>query len=425
MRRWRKCRTAIHVSGLLFCLLMASQGRSGEIVSLREMAPDKACGPRCLYALMQITHEGRPECGIKCIYGLIGKEPFSVTSAKEIKDAVLKLGFSAKGYMLSVEGLAKTKGYAILPLGRGSGTAKDPLHFVLVRRVTRDYVVFVDTKTLQYRAFLTSELKDSWNGYALVITAGKGMKPLRKNDDIDGLVKLPKRGNYDEVRDFGPADKGSSLEHTFTIPQTDGKDCTAKIVQKSCSCLSARLGRDIERQNTLTMTLHVDKAGWQEAHAVVLLEPGGLIKRYAVRAYGKDAFRVHPRKAYIEAPRGGVIEYPVTIEYFTGPNDIIRFDRIAANIPDLSAGRVTSARSGERDTTTFRFDVPLIFDAGEPSAEATDIGGVVNFILNVVVRPEKLKYLPPGMNKARIVIAPEGITPSSSIVLPVSIFVRE
>ena len=67
--------------------------QSVNVVSLQEIRPDKACGPRCLWALMQITKAGEPECGIKCIYELIGKEPFTATSLKNLKDATEQLGF--------------------------------------------------------------------------------------------------------------------------------------------------------------------------------------------------------------------------------------------------------------------------------------------------------------------------------------------
>jgi ABC-type bacteriocin/lantibiotic exporter with double-glycine peptidase domain len=174
---------------------------------------------------MQITKAGQPDCGIKCIYELIDKEPFSTTNLKDLKDAAEQLGFSAKGYKLTIEKLAKTKGYAILPVGSVSGTAEDPLHFILVKRIIKDYVIAVNTKTLASQALPVSNLRDYWNGYALAITAGKGMKPLRKEpDDIEQLPKRVKTPKYNEIKDFGQVDSGSVVEHTFTIITEKDKD---------------------------------------------------------------------------------------------------------------------------------------------------------------------------------------------------------
>ena len=175
--------------------------QSENVISLQEIRPDKACGPRCLWALMQITKAGQPDCRLKCIYEIIGKEPFSATNLRDLKNAAEQLGFSAKGYKLTVSKLAKTKGYAILSVGSASGTAEDPLHFILVKRIIKDYVIAVNTKTLASQALPVSNLRDYWNGYALIITAGRGMGPLRKEpDDIEQLPKRVKTTKYDEIK---------------------------------------------------------------------------------------------------------------------------------------------------------------------------------------------------------------------------------
>ena len=181
--------------------------QSVNVTSLRELTPDKACGPRCLWALMQLTKAGQPDCEIKCIYELIGKEPFSVTNLKDLKDAAEKLGFSAKGYKLTLGQLARIGGYAIVPVGDAPGTFGDPLHFILVKRTIKDYAIIVNTKTLASQALPLRDLRDYWNGYALIITAGKGMEPLRKEpDDISQLPKTVKTTKYEEIKDFGQVD---------------------------------------------------------------------------------------------------------------------------------------------------------------------------------------------------------------------------
>jgi len=233
------------ISIVLVCFTSYTLAQSVNVISLQEIRPDRACGPRCLWALVQITKSRKSDCGIKCIYELIGKEPFSATNLKDLKDAAEQLGFSASGYKLTVSKLAKAKGYAILPVGSVNGTTEDPLHFILVKRTTKNYVIFVNTRTLASQALPVSDMKENWNGYALVITAGQGMEQLQKEpDDIEQLLKRMKTTNYDQVKDFGQVDSGSVVEHTFTIIPEENKDYKAKIVQKNCACLKAKLGKD-------------------------------------------------------------------------------------------------------------------------------------------------------------------------------------
>ncbi len=385
MLRSQILKTTYTLTALVLLIFFSSYtfAQSENVISLKQIRPDKACGPRCLWSLMRITKAGKSDCGIKCIYQLIDKKPFSPTNLKDLKDAAEQFGFSAKGYKLKISDLKKMDGYAILPVGSTVGTANDPLHFILVKRVIQDYVIIVNTKTLVSQALPISDLQEYWNGYALVISAGKGMKTLRKEpDSINPLPKKAKSNKYDEIKDFGHVDSGSRLEHTFTLFNETDSQYKAKIVQKSCSCLTAKLGKNIKGRQTLTMELHVNKPAWQEAHAVVLLEPGVIIKRYAIRAYGKDSFQITPTIGYIEAPNGGVVEYPVRIDYFTGSDDIVKFDRMVSTIPNLKSGSVKSESSTKKGATTFTFEIPLLFDAGEPSAKAKHISGNVNFVLN-------------------------------------------
>jgi predicted double-glycine peptidase len=374
---------SIITSIFFVCFSSYTMAQSVNVIFIQEIKPDRACGPRCLWALMQISKSGQLDCGIKCIYELIGKEPFTATNLKDLKNAAEQLGFSANGYKLTISKLTKTKGYAILPVGSTSGTSEYPLHFILVKRIINDYVIAVNTKTLVTQALLVSDLNEYWNGYALIITAGKGMGPLRKEpDDIEQLPKRVKMTEFDETKDFGLVDSGSIVEHTFTIITEKDKDYKAKIVQKNCACLKAKLGRDINGRHTLTMELHVGAPAWQSADAVVLLEPGGIIKRYAVGAYGSDTFEIWPKIAHIEAPDGGLVEYPVKIDYFTGSDDVVMFNRMESALPNLKCGTVESESSTKKGATTFTFNIPLILDAGKPPVRVESLSGSVDFIFD-------------------------------------------
>lgn len=376
-------RTVIYI--LLICFASLSYGESEKIVSLKRIEPDRACGPRCLWALIRTTGAGKRDCGIKCIYELIGKKPFTATNMKELKEAAEKLGFSAGGYKLAVSDLEEMAGYAILPVGMGAGAAGEPLHFILVKGATKDYVTIVNTKTFKAEAVSVSDLQRSWNGFALVISAGKGDKPLRKDPDDIQLKSEPEKGEskkYDGVMDFGHVDGGLELEHTFTITDKGDDSTKAKVVSKNCSCLKAELGKDTAGRTTLTLKLHVDKPAWQDAHAVVLLEPAKIIKRYMVRAYGKDTFQIIPALGHIEAPAGGVIEYPVIIDYFTDVNDVVEFEEMQCVIPNLTAGPVRAETAAEGPAARFSFEIPLIYDAGPAPDGVENIAGKVAFLLN-------------------------------------------
>jgi len=56
---------------------------------------------------MKITGASSSDCNIKRIYKLIGKQPFTVTNLKDLKDAAQELGLSATGYKLTVSELKK------------------------------------------------------------------------------------------------------------------------------------------------------------------------------------------------------------------------------------------------------------------------------------------------------------------------------
>jgi predicted double-glycine peptidase len=383
MLRTQILKTTCALTALVLLIYFSSYAlaQSENVISLEQIRPDKACGPRCLSALMQITKVGTTDCGIKCIYEIINKEPFCATSLKDMKNAAEQLGFSAKGYKLKISDLKKIAGYAILPIGNTTGTAGDPLHFILVKRVIKDYIIVVNTKNLVSQAIQVSDLQQYWNGYALVITSGKGMKRLNKEPD-DVMELRNKSNKYDEIKDFGQVDSGSKLKCTFTLLNKTDSQYKAKIVQKSCSCLTTKLGRDIKGRPTLTVELHVDKPAWQEAHAVVLLEPDGIIKRYAVRAYGRDSFQITPQVGYFEAPNGDIVEYPVRIDYFTGASDLVEFDHMESDIQNLKVGLPTSKVFTEKDTKTYKFEIPLIYNAEKEPVCVRTISGKVNFILD-------------------------------------------
>lgn len=164
---------ALTVYTLLICLASCANKQPANVISLNQIVPDYACGPRCLWAFMQITGTGNPHCDIDCIYELIGKKPNSATSLKDLKDAAHKLGISATGYKFDVNDLSEMTSYSILPIGTASGASNDPLHFILVKKATKGNVIIFNNRTLEPQTITASQLQESWKGYALLISAEK------------------------------------------------------------------------------------------------------------------------------------------------------------------------------------------------------------------------------------------------------------
>lgn len=99
-------------------------------------------------------------------------------------------------------------------------------------------------------------------------------------------------------------------------------------------------------------------------------------------AYGRDTFEIWPTLAHLEVPEGGVIEYPVKIDYFTGVDDIVKFNRMESTLENLKCGPVISKSSTKKGATTYSFEIPLLFDAGEPGEGVRIIHGGVGFVLD-------------------------------------------
>jgi len=349
----------------IIMLLSVTPASSQNIASLDQMRPDKACGPMCLAAIIKTTGVGQQDCGLKCIYELIGKPPFTYTSLKDLQSAAGKLGFQAQGYKLDLKELRKLKGYAILPVGLKRGTAQNPLHFILVKRVIDDYVIIINTRTLETNAIPADDFEEFWNGYALHILSYNGNTLPKAPDDNyshDNMIRRDRNGEIEQVWDFGMVPSGALLEHTFIIHDKSKGDCKAKIVQKSCTCLEANIGSDTAGNTTLSLSLRVKRAGWQEAFVTVAFEPKKITKRYLVKAFGKDMFKLEPAKGFIEASENGVIEYPIQIDYYTDINDCVSFDHIRTFITDMKTGIVKSESvMTDANAVKHSFKIPLLY----------------------------------------------------------------
>jgi hypothetical protein len=105
---------------------------------------------------MRVTGVGKPTCDVECIYRLIGKTPYSVTTLKDLKDAAQKSGFSAVGYKLTLTQLQNLNEYAILPIGFAQGTSLGPTG----RKRLPKHHKYNHIKTQPYHVFTIAKLLD-------------------------------------------------------------------------------------------------------------------------------------------------------------------------------------------------------------------------------------------------------------------------
>jgi len=380
---------------ILIAIIVFSWSVSGfsaepeDSISIANLRPDNACGPRCLWALMRDSHRGMVDCDINYIYRTLNIEPMRATSMADLKRAAEIFGFIAEGRKLRIQDLPGIRGYMILPLGRTKGTPENPLHFVLVKKVTDHSAIIVNTRTLNPQSLSIAELQTQWNGYALVITPGKGMAAFESSSASCSAEEC-KQVKYDGRKDFGVVESGSELKHSFVIMDVHGEKDTARIVDKNCSCISAAIGQNAKGEHILTMRLRMDRPGPQLARVTVLLESAGILKRYVIEAYGKDTFQITPALGYIEAQDRTVIKYPVSIDYFTDDKSMVSFDHLEADDPTIKTASVRSTpKPIKKGGKVMRFDVELAVDVRKETG-----GTKVKKVDFVIDTPSGKKFIP-------------------------------
>jgi predicted double-glycine peptidase len=333
------------------------------VVKLQGVRPDRACGPRCLLALIKTTGVGKQDCDLKVIYDIIGKPPLTITSLKDLLVAAEQLGFRVQAYRMSLGELEKQEGYAIVPVAVRLNEQAQFLHFILIKEFAQEYVHIIDPLSLETKALPVEDFAKVWNGYALIVSSRDPGTPLPKPHDGVVLTPPPNASAEpcDVIWDFGIADSGAKLEHTFLIDPKGTKPAEVKVVGKSCSCVDTKVGRDTEGNACLTIKLQVKKAGLQEAE-VKLQSPGGAVIRYGVKAFGKAMFMVHPDVGYLEMPHAGETTYPVEVNYYADANDFIEFSAMRTLIPNLRTGHVTQQKQVlENGALRHKFTIPLLY----------------------------------------------------------------
>jgi hypothetical protein len=341
---------------------------------------------------MRLTSAGKPDSTLEELYKLIGKPAFSETTLKDLKYAAQALGFTAEGRRLAVKDLHSLSGYAILPVKVESQPGVTGGHFVLVKGEKGGYILVVDPRTLRTLPFPTNGIADRWSGVALVITPGRHMTPFEKVDDDIASVLTPTAAHrYDELKDFGVVDSGIKVMHSFSIPAAAGNADRPVIAAKSCSCVVGAIEPDPQGRWVLKMELDVLKPAWQEAYVVLRISPTTL-RRYGVRAYGRESYQFQPTIGYIPAPTGGVVDYAVTLRYFTDAGDTADLAGLGPESSNLNIKRANKSRQVDGAGVTFLFDLTLSYDAGAATERVTETTQVAYLILRTGRGERKIPY---------------------------------
>jgi predicted double-glycine peptidase len=402
-------RTSLIIAYVLTVAL--AQARMKPLRDLIERK-DQCCGPCCLSAFTRLTNdEERAYATIQVIYDLIGKDVNVPTSLYDLKSAAQKLGLRAEGFQCTLDDLRRMNGYAIVPIGPAKGTVTEPFHFILVRGVQEQEVLVVDPRTLQTRPVRGADLEDVWNGVALVLSTGgsRFFSPKRAPEPKRMLASSPEAD--EQTRDFGLVDAGSALKHSFPIRNETRDPVTLRIVSKSCSCVFAEMGSTTllpGQETTLSLQLHVDKPGLSAARVVVEQRPGAVIRRYAIKAYGKDSFLTVPPIGYMEVLASDAPDYPVRIIYYADPNDSVTFSRMESDIQGLGIARIVPERIDEGTYAVFQFDLLLHLNTGDPRDEAHRVEGRVHFLLESLKGERSIPFdLIAGIGQRRFQLTPE------------------
>lgn len=372
------------VATMLVCVATSAYPAQdvAKVVTIAQINLDKACGPRCISALMKLTQSGKPDATLEEIYALIGKKYQTATNMLELKRVLEKFGFHARGFKLEFDDLAHVNinDYMILPVGKATGTAEVSLHFILGVGVTKTHILVADTRLLRIYAITLEELANNWNGHVLIISAGKEMKFLPKKlpaETEGGNVGSTK---YDEVKDFGRVQQ-DTLRHTFIVHRASEGPCQTKIVRKNCACLNAKLGKDDQGNHTLNVELKLDHPGPQEASVVVFVNPGKKILRYSVRAHREAVFTVTPIAAYMTISYGDKIsECEVSLDYYTNTSENASLTRVHTGIPGLTAGAAKTTCYSKGDDRFLRWKVPLRLEIDRKLGETKSITGTIEFV---------------------------------------------
>lgn len=353
-----------------------------ETLPFARVQPDQDCGPKCIHSLISITGKSEIDLDVEDIYKMIGKDPSMPTTLYDLKMVLDRIGYSVEGRKLTLDKLTNDGAYAIIPVGDKQGTKDDPMHFILVTHVKKEYAIVINPNTLGYEIVPRGALAKSWDGRSLLITKYHG-QPINK-ESIDNKIPKTVGGTkrYDEIRDFGVIDLGANLTYAFKVRNSKGQQ--VKVIKKSCSCAEADLSKGEDGETSLVVSFHAEKPGFQEAQVVLLLTPKEEIRRYCVRAIARNSFHVVPVVGYLPITENKSYEYPVVLAYTTDAKNPVSFEGIEKKGVDFSVGSIKHTKSKVADAVTHMFHIPMILEIENlhNTNQQRSVRKKIEFILN-------------------------------------------
>ena len=344
------------------------------------MGRDKACGPRCLVALLAATSgTDKDRTDVAAVYRLIGRKLNEPVSLLDLKLAAQKLGFVAEGHRWTMADLATMEGYAIVAVGNAAGTQQEPLHFFLVTGVVDDGIVTIDDKSLERLVVSKKDFELQWPGYALSITSTDKNRPITRQDNA-AAAKLPDR-QFDEVTDVGVVDYGAKVQRAFVIHRSSDPACDIDVAKKSCSCLESKIGKNEAGDTTLTLSMHVLEAGQQQSHVMVRLKSRNgqeSYRSYAIKAFVRNSAKLIPEKAYIA--QGDASKYDIAVEWFGTGDAPAQFRDAKSSIPGLEVKLSSTSQIDVREGV-HRQVFEYVADASKVAKHESDVHGKIVFVL--------------------------------------------
>ena len=283
------------------------------VTGSKHFQADNSCGPRCIEAILRLS--GNYSTGIADIYNIIGKDPFQVTTLKDLKNAATQLGYTVDGYKSEIKELRKFDGYLILHIILPDSNSNG-YHFILAQNATEDHIQVIDTETLDNSLWSLEKLNELWTEYVLVIkdkTNERGnseVERIKNENENSSKVKL------ENSKDFGNVESGSLLIYTFKIEDNETVITNATVIHKNCSCLEPKIFKSRD-EFLLSLKMSATDAGSQSAFVDVRIEPSKKVKRYSLKAYCIDHYTMTPKIAYLEANEGERVKCQINIKYFT------------------------------------------------------------------------------------------------------------
>ncbi|MDO8588674.1 MAG: DUF1573 domain-containing protein [Armatimonadota bacterium] len=184
------------------------------------------CGPKCILAVCQKLEVSTSE---EELVLLSGYQEESGTTMLGLMDAAKAKGLEAVGMKIGVDEFVTCKASAIAHLWDS--------HFVIVEASESVDTVKVTDPPKEPVSVKKDDFKKSYSGFALLIARDKSLfpQPEAKGPDL-------RADSY--TWDFGAAEEGSWVEHTFLCSNVGVEELVISKLDSTCGCTAVSSSQD-------------------------------------------------------------------------------------------------------------------------------------------------------------------------------------